>query len=118
MWVKHYELHIQFKLSRLLLFVYQWSSGKKGTMYKEILVTVTQSATNVPQNDLCCKFKNDFHGNGGHFEISKPQKVVIQCFCGFHGNGRHFEISKPQNHLYTCHTTFLLINPSHAGPVI
>jgi hypothetical protein len=28
--------------------------------------------------------------------------------CGFHGNGRHFEISKPQNHLYTCHTTFLL----------
>ena len=29
------------------------------------------------ENDLCCKFKNNFHGNGGHFEISKPQKVVI-----------------------------------------
>ena len=25
MWVEHYELHIQFKLSRLLLFVYQWN---------------------------------------------------------------------------------------------
>jgi hypothetical protein len=29
------------------------------------------------ENDLCCKFKNNFHGNGGHFEISKPQKVII-----------------------------------------
>ena len=34
--------------------------------------------------------------------------VKLSVFCGFHGNGRHFEISKPQNHLYTCHTTFLL----------
>jgi hypothetical protein len=29
--------------------------------------------------------------------------VLIWVFCGFHGNGRHFEISKPKNHLYTCH---------------
>ena len=29
------------------------------------------------ENDLCCKFKNNFHGNGDHFEISNPQKFVI-----------------------------------------
>jgi hypothetical protein len=29
------------------------------------------------ENDLRCKFKNNFQGNGGHFEISKLQKVVI-----------------------------------------
>ena len=36
-----------------------------------------QDVGDFSENDLCCKFKHIFHGNGGHFEISKPQKVVI-----------------------------------------
>jgi hypothetical protein len=38
---------------------------------------------NRNENDLCCKFKNNFHGNGGHIEISKPQKVVIHLCVKF-----------------------------------
>ena len=36
-----------------------------------------QDVGDFSENDLCCKFKNNVHGNGGHFEISKPQKLVI-----------------------------------------
>ena len=36
-----------------------------------------QGVGDFSENNLCCKFKNNFHGNGGHFEISKPQKIVV-----------------------------------------
>ena len=36
-----------------------------------------QDVGDFSENDLCCKFKNNFHGNGGHFEISEPKQVVI-----------------------------------------
>ena len=36
-----------------------------------------QDVGDFSENDLCCKFKNNVHGNGGHFEIPNPQKVVI-----------------------------------------
>ena len=43
---------------------------------KDICHTL-QDVGDFSENDLCCKFKNNFLGNGGHFEMSKPQKVVI-----------------------------------------
>jgi hypothetical protein len=49
-------------------------------MLEDYIISMKSNAKDVcdfSENDLCCKFKNNFHGNGGHFEISKPQKVVI-----------------------------------------
>ena len=49
-------------------------------MLEDYIISMKSNAKDVgdfSENDLCCKFKNNFHGSGGHFEISKPQKVVI-----------------------------------------